>query len=58
MTFDQWKYTYDLCFKPNYSEQSEKDCWSAFEAGAASRDAEIKSLRQQLAATEPKEEGK
>ena len=43
-TFEEWKDDYGLVYEPNYSEATEADCKAAFNAGAASRDAEIAEL--------------
>ena len=45
MTFEKWKDDYGLVYEPNYCEGTEADCKAAFQAGAASRDAEVARLK-------------
>ena len=48
MMFDNWKEEYGLQFEPNYSEHTEKDCRSAFEAGQQSQQAKIDELQARV----------
>ena len=48
MMFDNWKEEYGLQYEPNYSEHTEKDCKSAFEAGQQSQQAKIDELQKQV----------
>ena len=43
-SFDKWKEEYGLQSEPNYSEHTEKDCKSSFEAGQQSQQAKIDEL--------------
>ena len=47
-SFENWKEEYGLQSEPNYSEHTEKDCKSAFEAGAQSQQAKIDILQIKL----------
>lgn len=47
-SFDKWKEEYGLQSEPNYSEHTEKDCKSAFEAGQQSQQAKIGILQIKL----------
>ena len=45
-SFENWKEEYGLQSEPNYSEHTEKDCKSAFEAGQQSQQAKIDELQK------------
>ena len=45
-SFDNWKDEYGLQSEPNYSEHTEKDCKSAFEAGQQSQQDKIDELKK------------
>ncbi len=47
-SFDNWKDEYGLQSEPNYSEHTEKDCKSAFEAGQRSQQAKIDELQARV----------
>ena len=47
-SFENWKEEYGLQSEPNYSEHTEKDCKSAFEAGQQSQQAKIDELQARV----------
>lgn len=47
-SFENWKEEYGLQSEPNYSEHTDKDCKSAFEAGQQSQQAKIDELQKQV----------
>ena len=47
-SFENWKEEYGLQSEPNYSEHTEKDCKSAFEAGQQSQQAKIDELQARI----------
>mgnify|MGYP003500323909 CR=1 FL=1 len=47
-SFENWKEEYGLQSEPNYSEHTEKDCKSSFEAGQQAQQAKIDELQARV----------